>query len=116
MYEGQKGRFLYEEVPLEKQHKFSIWYVLLGVWIVLIIQNYMAAAFAIRTIPYSEFLALLKEQKVAEVAISQNLIQGRMINGGSGEGGGRLFRTIRVDPEISKQLEQSKSTGRLLLS
>ncbi|MBT8368650.1 MAG: hypothetical protein KJP23_28485, partial [Deltaproteobacteria bacterium] len=43
---------------MEKQHKFSIWYVLLGVWIVLIIQNLIVSMLGIKTIPYSEFLRL----------------------------------------------------------
>jgi cell division protease FtsH len=38
---------------MEKHHKFSIWYVLLGIWIVLLLQNYLATSLAVRTIPYS---------------------------------------------------------------
>jgi len=91
---------------VEKHHKFSIWYVLLGVWVVLILQNYLASVVAVKTIPYSEFLRLLKEQKITEVAISENLIQGRMTDGGATARNGILFRTVRVDPEISRLLEQ----------
>jgi len=36
------------------------------------------SALAIKTIPYSEFLNLVKENRVAEVAISANQIQGKM--------------------------------------
>ena len=60
---------------MEKQHKFSIWYVILGIWFVLILQNYMISAFAIKTITYSEFLNLLKQGKIEEVAISSNQIE-----------------------------------------
>ena len=63
---------------MEKHHKFSIWYVILGVWAVLLIQNYLGAAFAIKTIPYSQFLKALEENKVTEVAVTANQIQGRM--------------------------------------
>ena len=97
---------------MEKQHKFSIWYVLIGIWVVLILQNYLASFFAIRTIPYSEFLKLLKENKVSEVAISENKIQGRIKPEGDEKGHGQLFRTVRVDPEISKLLEQYHVTFR----
>ena len=90
---------------MEKQHKFSIWYVLLGIWVVLLFQNYLAASFAIKTIPYSEFLKLLKEHKVSEVAISANQIQGRMVDD-TGKGKGQQFKTVRVDPEISSLMEQ----------
>jgi cell division protease FtsH len=87
---------------MEKHHKFSMWYILLGVWIVLIMQNYLFSAFSIKTIPYSQFLALIEEGKVAEVAISENRIQGKM-KPESGQGL-ETFRTVRVDPDISELL------------
>ncbi|MFO8090677.1 MAG: ATP-dependent zinc metalloprotease FtsH [Desulfatiglandaceae bacterium] len=89
---------------MEKRHKFSIWYILLGIWVVLILQNTLHTAFAIKTIPYSEFLRLLEQGKVAELAITADRIQGRMTNGGE------MFRTVRVDPELSKLLEQYSVT------
>jgi cell division protease FtsH len=92
---------------MERQHKFSIWYVLLGIWGVFIIHNMIFSAFSIKTIPYSEFLKLVKEGKVSEVAITQNQIQGRLLDHGSGSGRGELFRTIRVDSDISQLLEEN---------
>jgi cell division protease FtsH len=95
---------------MERQHKFSIWYVLLGIWGVFIIHNMIFSAFSIKTIPYSEFLKLVKEGKVSEVAITQNQIQGRLLDHGSGSGRGELFRTIRVDSDISQLLEENNIT------
>jgi cell division protease FtsH len=91
---------------VEKHHKFSIWYVLLGIWVVLLIQNYLGSALAIKTIPYSQFLSLLKEDKVTEVAISANQIQGKMKVDGADPSKVELFKTVRVDPEISDLLEK----------
>ena len=91
---------------MEKQHKFSIWYVLLGIWIVLLIQNALSSYLAIKTIPYSEFLDLLKEKKVSEVAISANQIQGKMMVDPQDPAKTELFKTVRVDPEISELLAQ----------
>jgi len=91
---------------MEKRHKFSIWYVLLGVWAVLLIQNSIASMFAISTIPYSQFLNLLKENKVTEVAITANQIQGKVKEDGLLPAKGSRFRTVRVDPDTSKLLEQ----------
>ena len=69
---------------MEKHHKFSIWYVLLGVWVVLIIQSYIASMFAAQMIPYSQFLDLLKAGKIVEVAVTANQIQGKMkVDGGA---------------------------------
>jgi len=92
---------------MERQHKFSLWYVLLGIWGVFIIHNMIFSAMSIRTIPYSEFLKLIKEGKISEVAITQNQIQGRLTDSGSGSGRGELFRTVRVDSDISQLLEES---------
>jgi cell division protease FtsH len=95
---------------MEKHHKFSIWYILLGIWGVFIIHNMIFSAMSIKTIPYSEFLKLVKEGKVSEVAITQNQIQGRLLDDGSGSKKGELFRTVRVDSNISQLLEKNNIT------
>jgi cell division protease FtsH len=89
---------------MEKRQKVSIWYVLLGIWIVLILQNFITTMFAIKTVPYSEFYKLLKEKKVTEVAISANQIQGKIKENATGKE--QMFRTVRVDSDTSKLLEQ----------
>ena len=90
---------------MEKHHKFSIWYVLLGIWVVLIVQNYIASMFAAQVIPYSQFLNLLKAGKVTEIAVTANQIQGKMKADGAPDDL-KPFKTIRVDPDLSKMLEQ----------
>jgi cell division protease FtsH len=75
---------------------------------VLLLHNLMFSAMAVKTLPYSEFLKLLEQGKVSEVAVSANQIQGRLVDGV--EGGGQLFRTVRVDPEVSRMLEQYNVT------
>jgi cell division protease FtsH len=91
---------------MEKHHKFSIWYVLLGIWLVFLIQNYLHSAFAIKTIPYSEFLEMLNANRVSEVAISANQIQGKLIQDPSDPTQTQMFKTVRVDPEISDLLQE----------
>jgi len=93
---------------MEKRHKFSIWYVLLGVWVVLIIQSYIASMFAAQTIPYSQFLDLLKAGKIVEVSVTANQIQGKMKVEGGQSGETKTFRTVRVDQELSTLLDQYK--------
>lgn len=91
---------------MDKKQKFSIWYIILGIWAVLIIHNMIYSAFAIKTLPYSEFLKLLKENKVSEVAIGINQIQGKIRGDQGTSGKDTLFRTVRVDPDTSKLLEE----------
>jgi cell division protease FtsH len=93
---------------MEKQHKFSVWYVLIGIWAVLLIQSYISSMFAVQTIPYSQFLNLLKAGKIVEVAITANQIQGKMKVEGGAPDETKTFKTIRVDPELSTILDQYK--------
>jgi cell division protease FtsH len=89
---------------MEKHQKFSMWYVLLGVWVVLIIQNMLFSAFSVQVIPYSEFLKAITENRVAEVAITSNQIQGRLKPTADSKEQGQAFRTIRVDQDLSELL------------
>ena len=95
---------------MEKKHKFSIWYVLLGIWFILLFHNFLVSAFSIKTIPYSEFLTLLKENKVDEVAISANQIEGKLKGVEGDPSQEDMFRTVRVYPETSQLLDEYNVT------
>ena len=92
---------------MKKQHKFSIWYVILGIWGVLILHNMIASALVVKTIPYSEFNKLVNEGRVSDISISADQIQGRMYTSDGDSEKGELFRTVRVDPDISGFLEDN---------
>ncbi len=100
---------------MKKQHRFSIWYAIIGMWAVLFLHNMIAGSLTVKNIPYSEFVKAVKEGKVSEIAISENEIQGRMMGSEDGEASNTLFRTIRVDPEISQLMDENnvKYAGRL---
>ena len=100
---------------MKKQHRFSIWYAVIGMWAVLFLHNMIASSLTVTNIPYSEFVKAVKEGKVSEIAISENEIQGRMVDSGDGASSNSLFRTIRVDPEISQLMDENsvKYSGRL---
>ncbi len=93
---------------MEKRHKFSVWYVLFGMWVVLLIQSYIASMLATQVIPYSKFLDLLKSGKIVEVAVTADQIEGKMKVEGGAPGETKAFRTVRVDPELSALLDQYK--------
>jgi cell division protease FtsH len=95
---------------MEKHHKFSIWYVLLAVWIVLILQNAISHKFRVQQVPYSEFVKLLQNGKVVEVAIAQDRIQGKMRTTKNGQEVEKPFSTVRVDPNLSQMLEKYNVT------
>ena len=90
---------------MKKHHKFSIWYILLGIWFVILLQNYIASTYAVPTIPYSQFITLLQQGKIGEVAISSNQIQGKYKPPHTGPQGATEFKTVRVDPNLSAVLQ-----------
>ena len=55
---------------MKKQHKFSIWYVILGIWGVLILHNLIASALVVKTILYSAFNTLVNQGRVSDISIS----------------------------------------------
>jgi cell division protease FtsH len=95
---------------MEKQHKFSIWYVLIAVWIVVILHNLLSQMFAMERIPYSEFVKALQEEKIVEVAVAQDRIQGKMKVSQDGQEVEKAFSTVRVDRELSELLERYNVT------
>jgi len=95
---------------MEKHHKFSIWYVLIAIWIVFILHNMLSQMFAIERIPYSEFVKALQDGKVVEVAVAQDRIQGKMKTSQDGQEVEKAFTTVRVDPELSELLEKYNVT------
>lgn len=91
---------------MENRTKFSIWYVVLAIWGVLIIHNYIASQYQPRTIPYSEFLKALQAGEVIEIAIGEGRIHGKMKVTENGQRREISFVTFRVDPEFSRELAQ----------
>jgi len=89
---------------VEKRTRFSIWYVLLAVWAVLIIQNAISQFYQLKRIPYSEFITGLEQGRVVEVSITQDRIQGKIKTATGGGEKIEEFITIRVDPELSDKL------------
>src|SRR5919197_3964246 len=81
---------------------FNAAYVLLAVLGVLALQDWWIRSQAVATIPYSEFQKLVREDKVKEVLISQDRVQGEFkvpVNGKI------RFIASRVDPAIAKDLD-----------
>ena len=91
---------------MEKKTKFSIWYVVMAIWGVLIIQNYIASQFAPRVMPYSEFLKALKNEQIIEVVVTEGRIAGKMKVTEDSQSMEVNFTTFRVDPDISEELSK----------
>lgn len=98
---------------MNKKISFSIWYVILAFWALLLLQSYFGALKQAEEIPYSEFKALVATGKVAEVSVANQTLSGALKAEGESKEGKR-FRTVRVeDPGLTSELtaKQVKITG-----
>ncbi|HEX2056026.1 MAG TPA: ATP-dependent zinc metalloprotease FtsH [Nitrospiraceae bacterium] len=84
----------------QKQRQFSIWYVFIALWALMLFQMFVTPFFNPTEIPYSEFKKALEEGQVTEIALSPTLIHGKMKDD-------KIFNTIRVDdPDLIPTLEE----------
>ncbi|MDY6825363.1 MAG: ATP-dependent zinc metalloprotease FtsH [Thermodesulfobacteriota bacterium] len=97
---------------MEQKHKFSLIYVLLVIWLIFLVQSLLMNWFAIKHIPYSQFINAAKEGQVKEVTVSKDRLKGTMITREDGQKKEITFDTVRVDPDISDLLKQHDVTFR----
>lgn len=100
-----------KKLRMEKHHKFSIWYVLIAIWIVLLLHEVIVSMLAVEHIPYSEFIKALEAGKIIEVAVSSDRIEGKMkVITKDGRETEKMFTTVRVDQSLSELLEKHNVT------
>ena len=89
---------------MEKKTQFSIWYFIFAMFAVFTLHDIWVQMRSIEPLPYSEFQKMVKEGKVADIAITDNTIQGTLKS--PLPDGREKFVTTRVDPELAKDLGQ----------
>ncbi len=100
-----------------KQKQFSIWYVFIALWALMLIQIFVTPFFFLKPmeIPYSEFKAAVAAGKVEEISVGSAMIHGQMKpDSSSAAKEGRRFDTVRIeDPDLLRDLQahQVKVTG-----
>ncbi|WP_253264775.1 ATP-dependent metallopeptidase FtsH/Yme1/Tma family protein [Legionella longbeachae] len=82
-----------------KEWQFSLWYVLMIFWLIFLIQNFFFAPNPV-DIPYSDFIKLLKADKLNNVLLSENYITANVKT----EGLDGLLPKEKI-----KEIEQSRS-------
>ncbi len=89
--------------------------ILSSIWLAFMLFNSFSTNAAVKSIPYSEFLRLVKDGKVADVAVTNNIIQGKMLTEDGPDGQGVMFQTVRVDSDVSTVLDQNgiEYTGKI---
>jgi cell division protease FtsH len=85
-----------------RKRQFMIWYVLAAFLGLLLFQQFWTSYSQVETIPYSQFETLLDQDKVAEVTVSTDSVQGILRE--PLPDGKREFFAVRVDPKLAEKL------------
>jgi len=88
--------------PEERKHQFAIWYIFAAFLGVMLIQYLWIQYTQVETIPYSQFEQLLDENKISEILVGSDTIQGTLKE--PFPDGRKLFSTTRVDLELASKL------------
>src|SRR5258705_724804 len=88
--------------PEERKHQFATWYIFAAFLGVMLVQVLWQRFTQVETIPYSQFEQLLEENKIAEVLVGQESVQGTLKE--PFPDGRKEFYTVRVEPELADKL------------
>ncbi len=89
---------------MKKNHQWNLSYFLTAFVVFTVVQFLWTEHRVVQSIPYSQFLQLLNEQKVSDLQVEKDQISGKLqvpIDGHN------LFTTVRVDPTLATSLAQS---------
>jgi cell division protease FtsH len=89
---------------MTNQTKFHVGYWVLAFLGILMLQGAITTMRQVAPIPYSDFERYLEQGKVAEVAVSDNYIQGKLKEPLAD--GKQEFVTTRVEPDFAQQLQE----------
>src|SRR5205814_3348918 len=89
--------------PEERKHQFATWYIFAAFLGVMLIQSLWLRFTQVETIPYSQFEQLLNDNKISEVLVGADTIEGKLKE--PSPDGKRLFYTVRVDPQLAEKLK-----------
>ncbi len=65
-------------MPVNKKISFSIWYVFLAIFAVILVHDFIVATQKVEELPYSEFRTLVLSGKVAEVTVTHQRVTGKL--------------------------------------
>ncbi|MBX3305456.1 MAG: ATP-dependent zinc metalloprotease FtsH [Nitrospira sp.] len=85
---------------------FSIWYVLLAIMAVVLVHDLIHTFNKVEELPYSEFKKLVADGKIAEVAVANHVLTGKLKPEGESKEQ-KSFATVRVeDPDLVRELNK----------
>ena len=93
---------------MTNQTRFNIWYWLAALAGLLVLQYVLFTVREVAPISYSDFERYLDEGRIAEIAVSDNFVQGTFKE--PLPGGQSQFVTTRIDPQFAEQLRRHQVT------
>jgi cell division protease FtsH len=93
---------------MDKKAQINFWYIIIAIFGVLLVQNMYSQYTKVEPIPYSRFHELLDQGKIAEIAITENHIYGKLKE--KGAEGLENFVTTRVESDLAEQLDKHNVT------
>jgi cell division protease FtsH len=97
-----------EQDSSQRKQAITTGYLIAAAFGIPILQWALTTYSTIETIPYSQFEQLVSQGKVAEVAVGQDTIQGKLKE--KLPDGKQAFVTARVDPAIAEKLQEKGVT------
>lgn len=88
---------------MDKKTQFNLWYVVVAMMVIFLFQGWYTAR-QVEVIPYSQLENLLQNQKIEEIYVRENYIEGTL-KAPLSDGRDR-FVTTRVDPQLANRLNQ----------
>lgn len=92
-------------MAMKNNNQWNLSYFLIAFLVLALVQFLSAERHAVQSIPYSQFLQLVTEQKVSDLQIEKDRINGRLLEPIDGR---ELFTTERVDPTLAADLAQAR--------
>lgn len=89
---------------MDNKEKINFWYLIVAMLGLLLIQNLYTQYTQVEHIPYSRFQQLLEQERVAEIAITENQIFGTLKE--KHADGFKEFVTTRVEPDLAEMLDK----------
>lgn len=89
---------------MKKNHQWNLSYFAIAFVVFILAQFLFIDRRGVQSIPYSQFLQLLNEQKVSDLRVEKDQISGKLQAPIDGH---NLFSTVRVDPALATDLAQS---------
>ncbi len=88
---------------MEKEAHINLWYFIFVFLGIMLLQEWLGKAH-VETVPYSEFQQLLHDGKIAEIRVADTNLRAKLKE--AMPDGRREIYTVRVEPELAKDLSQ----------